>query len=76
MQVHDELVRRIFPGMALMSPEPFCAAELWSLLDLLPYRVRFEVYDAAQVQSQCPGALAATAALGDMHLTDMCATPA
>lgn len=35
--------------MALMTPEPFCTAELWSLLELLPYRLRFEVYDAAQV---------------------------
>lgn len=35
--------------MALMTPEPFCTAELWSLLELLPYRVRFEAYDAAQV---------------------------
>ena len=37
--------------MALMTPEPFCTAELWSLLELLPYKVRFEVYDAAQVGS-------------------------
>ena len=51
MQVHDELVQRIFPGMALMSPEPYCTAELWSLLELLPYRIRFEVYDAAQVST-------------------------
>ena len=54
MQVSEELVMRIFPGMALMSPEPFCAAELWSLLDLLPYKARFEVYDAVQVScSNC-----------------------
>lgn len=53
MQVHDELVQRIFPGMALMTPEPFCAAELWSLLELLPYRLRFEVYDAAMVRQRC-----------------------
>lgn len=37
--------------MALMTPEPFCTAELWTLLELLPYRVRFEVYDAAQVRT-------------------------
>ena len=49
MQVHDELVQRILPSMALMTPEPYCVAELWSLLELLPYRRRFEVYDAAQV---------------------------
>ena len=49
MQVQNELVQRIFPGMALMTPEPYCTAELWSLMELLPYRVRFEVYDAAQV---------------------------
>ena len=53
-QVHDELVQRIFPGMALMTPEPYCTAELWSLMQLLPYRIRFEVYDAAQVSTAVP----------------------
>lgn len=58
MQVRNELVQRIFPGMALMTPEPYCTAELWSLMELLPYRVRFEVYDAAQVSKlQVYGAL-------------------
>lgn len=43
-KVCDELVRRIFPGLALMSPNPFLAAELWLLLELLPYSRRFALY--------------------------------
>lgn len=52
LQVCTELVQRIIPGMALMSPNPFFAAELWSLLELLPYSTRFKVYKDAYVSAQ------------------------
>jgi len=35
--------------MALMTPNPFLAAELWSLLELLPYSRRFELYEDVSV---------------------------
>ncbi|KAL0019528.1 hypothetical protein WJX77_005771 [Trebouxia sp. C0004] len=44
-KVCSELVQRLIPGMSLMSPNPFFAAELWSLLELLPYSKRYELYE-------------------------------
>ena len=52
MQVCSELVQRLIPGMSLMSPNPFFAAELWSLLELLPYRRRYELYEDTSVSLQ------------------------
>ena len=49
MQVCQELVQRIFPGMALMSPDAFLANEAWALLQLLPYTQRYEVYETLAV---------------------------
>ena len=49
MQVCSELVQRLIPGMSLMSPNPFFAAELWSLLELLPYSKRYEAYEDTSV---------------------------
>ena len=52
MQVCSELVQRLIPGMSLMSPNPFFAAELWSLLELLPYSKRYELYEDTSVSLQ------------------------
>ena len=48
-QVCLELAQRILPGMMLMTPDAFLANEAWSLLQLLPYTIRYEVYDAVTV---------------------------
>lgn len=50
VQVCGELVQRLIPGLSLMSPNPFLAAELWYLLELLPYSKRFEVYEDVSVR--------------------------
>ena len=52
LQVCHELVHRLIPGMSLMTPNPFFTAELWSLLDLLPYTKRFELYEDVSVSHQ------------------------
>lgn len=50
VQVCGELVQRLIPGLSLTSPNPFLAAELWYLLELLPYSKRFEVYEDVSVR--------------------------
>ena len=50
LQVCQELAQRILPGMMLMSPDTFLAHEAWSLLQLLPYSIRYEVYESLTVR--------------------------
>lgn len=67
LQVCQELMQRILPGMMLMSPDAFLANEVWSLLQLLPYSVRYEVYEVLAVSSASPQLLALVLLGSDLH---------